>query len=768
MIKAHVAPRLYQETIFATASQRNTLAVLPTGMGKTLIAELLAVHRLQNYPGSKILLLAPTRPLVQQHLDTFKRDLDLEEGDAVVFTGNVAPAKRAKLWKEAKIIFSTPQGLENDIMGGKTPLTDVSLLIVDEAHRAVKDYSYVFIADRYRKAAEHERILALTASPGSDKETIEEVCRNLFIEEVEVRSAESADVQPYIQDVEIEHIKVQMPPEFKTVHVALTRAYEQRVDDLQQLGVVNRNALSSKTGMLKAQAALHAEAARGRRSFESLKSMSLLAEALKIQHGLELIETQGVTALSKYFKKLETEAARGQSKAVQNAVRDVNVKAAMIHTDRLMEQEIEHPKLRAVKKAVLKELYVDKDAKIIIFNQYRDQAVRIKEAIDSIGVSSKIFVGQMKKGETGMSQKTQQAILEEFRNGGFSCLIATSVAEEGLDIPKVDVVLFYEPIPSAIRTVQRRGRTGRLEKGKVIMLVTEGTRDVAYKYAAKNKEKRMYRVLDEVKRGFRQRDGEAIAKETLAPFAGNTDTKNNNENENNRNATYGVDGNQKDTGDAVSHARPRILADHREKTSGVLKALLDHDVTIELRQLGVGDYQLSDRVVVEYKTVADFVDSIVDGRLLSQLRGLRSYPRPLIIIEGEEDIYSIRRMHPNAILGMLAAITVSYNIPVLFTRNSKETAALLALVAKKEVEKGGQEFQLHTQKPLSETEYQEFIVSSLPGVGTGLAKNLLTRFATIQAIANATEEELASVEKIGPKKAKAIHGIFRKLYEPGK
>jgi Fanconi anemia group M protein len=409
----------------------------------------------------------------------------------------------------------------------------------------------------------------------------------------------------------------------------------------------------------------------------------------------------------------------------------------------LLEQEIEHPKLRAVKKAVLKELYASKDAKIIIFNQYRDQAVRIKEAVDSIGVSSKIFVGQMKKGETGMSQKEQQAILEEFRNGGFNCLIATSVAEEGLDIPKVDVVLFYEPIPSAIRTVQRRGRTGRLERGKVIMLVTEGTRDVAYKYAAKNKEKRMYRVLDEVKRDFKKRNGEPIAKETLASFE-----------------EKGVE--KSDAG------KPRILADYREKTSGVLKALLEHDVSVELRQLGVGDYQLSDRVVVEYKTVADFVDSIVDGRLLGQLRGLRSYPRPIIVIEGEEDIYSVRRMHPNAILGMLAAITVSYNIPALFTRNSKETAALLALIARKEAEKGNQEFQLHNQKPLTDQELQEFIVSSLPGVGTGLAKGLLSHFRTIRAIADATEQELAAVEKIGPKKAKAISDIFRKEYAPEK
>lgn len=748
MLKAHVEPRLYQQTIFNSATQKNTLVVIPTGMGKTLIAELLAVHRRQLYPSSKVLFLAPTRPLVQQHLTTFLRDINLQEGEAVAFTGNIPPVKRAKQWKEAKIIFSTPQGLENDVMGSRISLEEVSLMIFDEAHRATGDYSYVFLAERYRAQARHERILALTASPGSDKETIEEVCKNLFIEGIEVRSSKSSDVQPYIQEIEIEHVKVKMPPEFKTVHNALSRAYEQRVSDLLQLGTVNKNALSTKSSMLRVQVAIHAEVARGKRSFESLKSISLLAEALKIQHGLELIETQGVSVLSSYFAKLESEATRGQSKAVQNVIRDVNVKAAMLFTDRLKEQNIEHPKLRAVKKVVLKEIYSNPEAKVIIFNQYRDQATKIKEGLDSIDVTSKVFFGQMKKGDTGMTQKEQQAILEEFRNGGFSCLIATSVAEEGLDIPKVDTVVFYEPIPSAIRTVQRRGRTGRLEKGKMVMLITEGTRDVGYRYAAKNKEKRMYRVLDEVKREFKRRNGEPLIKERRTLFG--SLSKQNHE-------TSAPSNEQK---------TPTIVADYREKTGGVLKELLNHDVKVELKQLSVGDYQLSDRVVVEYKRVGDFVDSIVDGRLLNQLRGLRSYPRPIIVIEGEEDIYGVRRMHPNSILGMLSTITISYNIPILFTRTPSETASLFTLIAKRERESGGKGFQLHTQKPITATEQQEFIVSSLPGVGTGLAKRLLNRFKTINSLATADKEVLATVEKIGKKKAKEIYDILRKEYNP--
>lgn len=740
MIKEHLEPRLYQQTIFNTAAMKNTLAVVPTGMGKTLIAELLTIHRLQYYPGSKVLMLAPTRPLVQQHADTFAAETSL--AGLVVFTGNVSPAKRAAQWEQAHVVFSTPQGLENDLLSQRISLEDVSLIVFDEAHRAVGDYSYVFIADRYRKTAKHERILALTASPGSRKETIEEVCRNLSIEDIEVRTQDSPDVQPYIQEIEIEHVRVAMPEAFKTAHQALLRCHDQRLDDLRTLGVLNRNALANKTAMLRAQAALHAQAARGQKEYAHLKSMSLLAEALKLQHALELLETQGIHALSTYLKKLQAEAARGQSKAVQNVVRDVNFKSALVLVERLKEQEIEHPKLRAVKKLVLKELYADRDAKIIVFNQYRDQAVRIKEALDGINASAKIFVGQLKKGDTGMTQKEQQAILQEFRDGGFNVLIATSVAEEGLDIPKVDTVIFYEPIPSAIRTVQRRGRTGRLEKGKVVMLVTEGTRDVAYRHVARNKERRMFRVLEEVRRDFRKRNGEALTKEkagTLADYA-----------------------ERKESGKEPV----RIVADHREKASGVLKALLDLDVRPTLAQLETGDYLLGDRVVVEYKTVPDFVDSIVDGRLLAQLRSLRGYPRPVILIEGEEDLFAMRKVHPNAILGMLATIAVSYNIPVLFTRNAPESAALLALIARKEAEAGHGDSPARSAKPVNETELLEYVVGGLPGVGARLAKRLLTRFSSIHGLANASEEELAAVEKIGKKKAKAIHDLFRRAYRP--
>ncbi|PIO06828.1 hypothetical protein COT47_02550, partial [Candidatus Woesearchaeota archaeon CG08_land_8_20_14_0_20_43_7] len=139
-------PRLYQETILATCTMANTMVILPTGMGKTPIAFMLAAQRLRSYPSSKILILAPTKPLAEQHLDTFRKHLDIPEDDFALFTGFVKPEKRKQLWDEKKVFISTPQGLENDVISGNIKLRDVSLIVFDEAHRAVGDYSYVFLA----------------------------------------------------------------------------------------------------------------------------------------------------------------------------------------------------------------------------------------------------------------------------------------------------------------------------------------------------------------------------------------------------------------------------------------------------------------------------------------------------------------------------------------------------------------------------------------------------------------------------------------------
>ncbi len=476
-------PRLYQQTIFATAVKYNTLVVLPTGMGKTNIFLMLAAQRLRQYPNEKILLIGPTKPLIDQYLEVFKQNFEFDESKYAIFTGNVAPEKRAELWQQCQIFFSTPQGLENDIISGKLKLEEVSLLGVDEAHRAVGDYAYVFVSKQYMKKAAHPRIIAMTASPGSDMEKIMEVAKNLYIEEIEVRSDDDPDVKEYVQEIDIDWVKVQLPPAFLDIQKYLSDFIRERLEKLKKWGILHRvdPTTVSKKDILGLQAQLRGRVAQGEKDYVMWNAISLLAEIIKVHHALELLETQGVISLHSYLNRLEKEAYTSSTKAVKNLVKDLNFRSALIKANALYDQKVEHQKLVELQHLVENEAAKNKELKAIVFNQYRENAADIVSKLNTVpGIKAELFIGQQKKQDTGMSQKQQREMLDKFREGSFNVLVATSVGEEGLDIPKVDIVIFFEPIPSAIRHIQRRGRTGRQEKGRVIILMAEGTGMLAF------------------------------------------------------------------------------------------------------------------------------------------------------------------------------------------------------------------------------------------------------------------------------------------------
>ena len=720
----------------ASCAKGNCLVILPTGLGKTKTAILAAVHRLNSYPNSKILFLTVTKPLAEQIYNEVKECIDVDESKITLFTGSVAPTKREEFWKNAIVIVSTPQCIENDIINGRISLEDVSLLIADEAHNAVKDYSYTWVAKQYSNKSRFPRIIGLTASPGSDLEKIQEVCKNLYIEEIEIRTDKDPDVKPYVYEIDINWVNVELPKVFLEARKYLQDFLNDRLEKLKQWGILRRTDLKyvSKTDLLSLQAQLRGRVSSGEKDFVLWNAISVLAEIMKVSHGLELLETQGIIPLHKYMERFNSDASTTKVKAVKNIVKDLNFRSAFIKISKLYEENVEHPKLIELQKIVEKLVKENHDVKMIVFNQYRDNAVDIVNKLNKINnISSKLFVGQLKKGETGLSQKEQKAVLDDFRVGKFNVLVATSIGEQGLDIPQVDTVIFYEPIPSAIRQIQRRGRTGRHGEGKVIVLMAKNTMDEGFRWSAFHKEKRMYRNLDNLKR-------------KLTLFLNTKEEKI---------TRY------------IKEDKIKIFADYREKGSGVIKELIELEVELKLDALPNADYILSSRVGVEFKTVEDFVQSIIDGRLLQQIKNLKNnFERPLLVIEGIEDIYSVRNVHANAIRGMLAAITVSYGVPVLYTKNFKDTAQLFNIIKKREQEETGKDFSLHPEKKnLSIKEQQEYIISSLPGVGSGLTKPLLKHFKSVKNVINAEQKELKEVEGIGEKKAEKIKEIVDREYQ---
>jgi Fanconi anemia group M protein len=313
--------------------------------------------------------------------------------------------------------------------------------------------------------------------------------------------------------------------------------------------------------------------------------------------------------------------------------------------------------------------------------------------------------------------------------GQYQVLISTSVAEEGIDIPSVDLVILYEPVPSEIRMIQRRGRTGRKNKGKMIVLITKGTRDESYYYSSIYKERKMKNQLS-----TKYPQGEISSK---------------------------IDSNQMKFPEISKKdvINPLIYVDHREAKSGVTRELSKLNVEIETTTLLVADYQVSQELAVERKSTQDFVKSVIDKRLYKQAKELvDNFKKPLIILEGE-NLYACG-LHPNAIRGALASLAIDFGIPIIPTRSPEDTGAMLYRLALREQKDNFKEIELRTEKkPLSQWEQQLYIIESLPNVGPVTARKLLEEFVTVKNVINASKDDLKKIDGIGEKIAQKIRDV---------
>ncbi len=486
-----IEARSYQANILATAVQKNTLCVLPTGLGKTPIAVLLTARRLEEYPDSKILILAPTRPLVNQHYNFFLKAMNIDSERFGVVTGMIKPGLRSEMYGEKQIIFATPQTIRNDLSEGRISLEDFSLLVIDEAHHAVGKYAYSYIAEKYREVAKHERILSLTASPGGTGQKIREINRNIGIEAVEVRSETDEDVTGWVKKKEVQWAYLELPESFLRIRTMINEEYQKRINSIKKFGPL-KGRMVSKKDLISLQRRLYQGLKDGDK--RSILLMSFVVQAIKLEHAITLIETQGITVLEKYWKKLRD----GKSNSDKRLVSNKNVSGAMHLTRSLFDQGSKHPKIGKLCSLITDQIREKPDSKIIVFANYRESVKSIAGSLGKVdGAKPVEFVGQRE----GMTQKEQNQRLSDFRDGEYNVLVCTSIGEEGLDIPAMDLAVFYEPVPSGIRSIQRRGRVGRQKVGKIIILITRGTRDEAYHWSGMQKEKAMQKTLDGMKSG---------------------------------------------------------------------------------------------------------------------------------------------------------------------------------------------------------------------------------------------------------------------------
>ncbi|MFP4626202.1 MAG: DEAD/DEAH box helicase [Natronomonas sp.] len=837
--------RRYQLELAEAASDDHTLVCLPTGLGKTAVSLLVTADRLVEVGGTS-LLLAPTKPLVQQHAAFYREALTIPDEEIVVFTGDVRPDDRAELWADARVVCATPQVVENDLVGNRISLEAVTHITFDECHRATGKYAYNYIADRYHADAKNPLVTGMSASPGGDKEAILVVCQNLGIRQVEVRTEDDSDLAEHTHRTTVEWERVELPGTVIEIRDTLEDLVSERLTALKELGVASSTDPSMSQSQLNGIRAKLQELINNGQS-EGYEGMSVHAEIMKLRRAIELVETQSVESLRRYFER-QRDAARssGASKASQRFVSEPRVKEAMRRAEAFDDL---HPKFRRARILLAQTLGVEDGERVIVFTESRDTAEALTDFLGE-HFSTRKFVGQSDtEGSDGMSQTEQKSTLDAFRDGEFEVLVSTSVAEEGLDVPDVDLVVFYEPVPKGIRSIQRKGRTGRASEGRVVVLLAEETRDEAFFWMSRNEEKRMERELRKLKElegeiemeiaeqvdietfdpdhrtgtplgasgnetgDDRAADGAAVEGSTSdgspsaddgessidfeesatledqdAETVGESTTSNAGEpdgqaglsdfgsDEDSGGSDESVHGDAKESfdGGTVATAESEnqdpveIVADQRELDSHIARDLSTREgLETRLETLEVGDYVLSDRVVVERKTVEDFLDTLVgEDRSMFQQVGdaAHYYARPVVILEGDR-LFESRNVHPNAVRGALASLAVDFGASVLRSEDSEETADLLEIIARREQNDDGRTVSVHGRKRgKTLTERQEYVVGAIAEVGPVTARALLEHLGSVEAVMTAAEDELLEVDGVGAVTAERIREVTGNQY----
>ncbi len=477
--------REYQVNIARVALNRNTLVVLPTGLGKTTIALLLAVDMLDN--GKRSIIFAPTRVLVNQHYNFFREHIiEGKEDDIALVTGSSHLHERKEAWSKASIVCSTPQVALNDANRGILSIDDFSLLLFDEAHRAVGDYAYTRLA----RLSNNARIVGFTATLPNDKDKVMEIACNLKIERVEVRGEDSLDVRSYIKDTKVEFVDVELTPLFKDIREHILDALNSKLELLKSYNIIDSLRVGVRD-LIKIRDELNAILAKVNDVYD-VKTSKGIAEALynaiRLNHALKVLDTQGLVAFTRFYERLTERRGLGV-KALVN--RDLKYAYELARGAEI--SGVEHPKLKKLVEILNANVKSNNNDRVLVFTSYRDSVYAIYNRLKELGFRVGYLIG--KSGVVGLRQDEQLSMVSKFRDGEYNILVATSVGEEGLDIAECNLVIFYDNVPSAIRFVQRKGRTGRRMSGKVIVLVAKDTIDEAYYWISKKKVKEVNKVV---------------------------------------------------------------------------------------------------------------------------------------------------------------------------------------------------------------------------------------------------------------------------------
>jgi len=865
LVEGAIEARAYQLSALDHCLSASTLLVLPTGMGKTPIEVMALAERLKQ-PGGRGIMLAPTNALVNQHLSDMRALLNLpEQQEIVALTGSIPPKKRRDIWEAATIVIATPQVVRNDVQNGLTHLSDVALLIIDEAHRANGNHAMAQVGDLFAEQHPDGLVLAATASPGHIEAEINEVCERLRIENIHVRPPGDALLAPYATGLEVNDVVVEVPDELRLLANPLQLWLSRIVERLRRLGFYTRQGHVTAGGLQEAQRRISASISKGESfGYRAAKENGI---AMRLNHLISSILCQGVAATRETLSRIG-QGGQDEKKSAREFAADPRIVQLK---DTLAEMNEIHSKVTMVRRMVRRQLKESPDSRIIVFANFRDTVDEISRVLSNVeNAVPQRFVGQASRdGSSGMSQKMQLESLDAFRSGEANVLVATSVGEEGLDVPNADLVIFYEPVGSEIRTIQRRGRTGRQRAGTVHVLIAKDTRDEGARASAKHREQRMFRSIQQVRRkrggtamryegenldSFGLSDGQDAASflkaesERLAPELNDSvapaivrDAEPTPQVQAPAPETLarkmrptgqiGLDSYPAQTQSSRLIVEPPLMSienlsinfdeiqypesdgvivsiDHREGKSALAARLRQEGLTVEVINLPVGDIRISDRILIERKTSRDFVDSLLDGRLLDQAtRLVGAAPRAMLILEGS-DLFQHRAVSGQAIMGALATLTLDYGLPVVTSSDTAETARFVAVSARREasmlehLSAQAQARMRASEHPdlfndaeekkateaanaISENQFEKSIpvldatqdaqmesrrkqshgitrsmLEQVPGVGPALASRILERWPTIAELSKARDDEIVEIKGLSVQLAQQIVRIL--------
>ena len=759
MIRSNtIQTRIYQQILFGTAIKDDSLIVLPTGLGKTVVFIMVIAHYLKNEPEKKVIVTAPTRPLVNQHHESLINMLRIDFDDVIILSGETAPSARGEIWNSGKVYITTPQTLRNDIIGQRVDLTEVSLLCFDEAHRAVGDHPYVLCAQEYRKYNENGRILGFTASPG-DKDKVYEILENLRLTSFEYMDENHPQVKPYVHEVDENWVWIDLPEEFEVIQSKLKTEIKDHLQYLKDLGIVQSIVISNNSKRDLLQIPKKLNASREQISDDNFfGGMAAYGQLMLLYQAAEMLETQGIHTLLKYIQDKIDEFQRTNKNSLRRFTTNSSIRQIYQMAKTMVADQIFHPKLTKLKEIVTKQINQKPESRILIFANYKATTEFLVEQLSVLSDASvHRFVGQSSSSYgKGLTQKQQKNVMDAFKSGIYNILVSTSVGEEGLDVAQCDLVIFYDVTPSATRFIQRSGRTGRARKGEVVILITKGTRDEGYFYASRRKQKKIRNSIQEIKTELAE-EKENKRQTGLDDFFNEEQAK--------ELEDTGAEDDDQQSVEFNSQQQIIIYIDHRERGAGIVRELLSEDIDLRQSTLPVGDFILSDRVAVERKTTRDFTSTLIRGDLFEQLINLKStYIKPILLIEGN-NLYA-SSMSPKAIQGAITSIMVDYDIPIIFADNEKESIEMLLAIAKREQRDKSRAPTIRASKS-TETLYEDQIVllSALPNINNILAERILEEFKTPQAFFAASPDQMRKVHGIGTQIANRIDQILTEPYD---